>query len=114
MSIFQMKPHFTEHKIGPRWSYWDLQQPECKTAILFGYSEKTSANSVRIALSSACSSGGNSGSASKTVGLASVSSGTVSWATVTENTGDETWISLVVRLEKVHMTDALGLPSVRG
>ena len=23
---------------GPRWSYWDLQQPQCKTAILLGYS----------------------------------------------------------------------------
>ena len=32
----------------------------------------------------------------------------------TENAGDETWISLVVRLEKVHMANTLGLPSVRG
>jgi len=31
-----------------------------------------------------------------------------------ENTGDETWISLVIRLEEIHMADALGLPSVRG
>ena len=23
---------------GPRWAYWDLQQPQCKTAIPLGYS----------------------------------------------------------------------------
>ena len=32
----------------------------------------------------------------------------------TENTGDEMWISLVIRLEEIHMTYALGLPSVWG
>ena len=31
-----------------------------------------------------------------------------------ENTCNETWISLVAGLGEIHMADALGLPSVRG
>ena len=31
-----------------------------------------------------------------------------------KNTGDKTWISRVISVEKIHVADALGLPSVRG